>query len=57
MVAGSSPERTPRVSNIGIVSPAGDCPLIVYGLYLSKLVRRSGFCKNSIPPLGASGFT
>ncbi len=56
-VPGSSPERMASDSNISVDRPAGDCPLIVNGLNLSKLDRRSGFCSCSVPPFGASGFT
>ncbi len=42
---------------MSVVSPAGDCPLIVYGLNLSKLVRRSGLEICSVPPFGASALT
>ena len=42
MVPGSSPGRTASVSNMRISTPVGSLPLTVYGLYLSKLVRRSG---------------
>ncbi len=42
MVPGSSPERSARDSNIRMETPVGELPFSVYGLNLSKLVRRSG---------------
>ena len=34
---------------------AGATPLTVYGFHLSKLERRSGLLRFSVPPLGACG--
>ena len=55
IVCGSSPERMASVSKVRITSPPGELPRVVNGLYLSKLVRRSGFFRRSVPPLGAAG--
>ena len=57
IVASSSPAITASVSNMKITTPAGELPLTVYGLNLSKLVRRSGLLRWRVPPFGASGFT
>jgi len=57
IVDSSSPDMMASVSNMKIITPAGELPLTVNGLNLSKLVRRSGLRRYSVPPLGASGFT
>ena len=58
IVPGSSPERTASdLEHEESTRPAGELPLSVNGLNLSKLVRRSGLLRWSVPPLGASGLT
>ena len=57
IVAGSSPDITASGSNMKIIIPAGELPRVVNGLNLSKLLRRSGLRRYSVPPLGASGST
>ena len=57
MVDGSSCARWARPSTIQYTTPPGELPRVVQGLNLSKLVRRSGFFRRNVPPLGASGFT
>ena len=52
---GSSADGIASVSIMKMVKPAGDWPLIVNGLNLSKLLRRSGFARYSVPPFFACG--
>ena len=40
-----------------IETPAGAEPRIVNGLYLSKLLRRSGLLRYRVPPFFAAGST
>ena len=57
IASGSSIDRIASGSSMNIDSPAGATPRVVYGLNLSKLERRSGLRKFSVPPLGACGLT
>ncbi len=57
MVCGSSLPSTVSDSNMKMLRPAGALPLVVKGLNLSKLERRSGLRRLIVPPLGASGST
>ncbi len=57
MVCNSSLPSTVSDSNMKMPSPAGELPLVVKGLNLSKLERRSGLRRLIVPPLGASGLT
>ncbi len=55
-LATSSELPVVRLSNIS-PSPGAGLPRSVNGLNLSKLVRRFGFARTSVPSRGASGFT
>ena len=57
MVCNSSPDSTASDSNMKTLMPAGALPLVVNGLNLSKLERRSGLRRLMVPPRGASGLT
>ncbi len=57
MAMGSSCPRWASDSTIQISTPAGAMPRVVQGLYLSKLLRRSGLRSLSVPPRGAFGLT
>ena len=57
MDMGSSCDRWHRPSTIQISTPAGALPRVVQGLYLSKLLRRSGLRRRIVPPTGARGCT
>ena len=56
-MVGSSIVPVSRVSNTSAPSPGGAVPLSVNGLYLSKLVMRSGGTSSMSPPFGAFGLT
>jgi hypothetical protein len=57
MVCSSSLPSTVSDSNMKMPMPAGEFPLVVNGLNLSKLERRSGLRRLIVPPFGASGLT
>jgi hypothetical protein len=57
IACGSSIDGTASGSIMNIVMPAGELPRVVKGLNLSKLERRSGLRRFSVPRLGACGLT
>ena len=53
IVMGSSADKVAKDSIMNKEMPAGALPLVVKGLNLSKLLRRSGLRRYRVPPLGA----